>query len=490
MFLARIFAYPVKQLHKLLIKAFSGPFLLTFILSVFLLVMQFLWKYVDDLMGKGLEWYVLAELLLYASASLVIMALPLAVLLSSIMIMGKLGETYEIVAMKSAGLSLVRITYPLIMSILTLTLAAFLFANHVWPVANLKFRSLLWDVTRKKPTINLKENIFYNGIQGYSIRVSEKEEETDELHDILIYDHSKQYRGNKKVIRAEHGTMEKTGDGRYLVFTLFNGKSYEEVPAERENKKKQRRNDSHPHMRSEFREQVLRFDLRDFKLERSDEDLFSNDYEMLGLGQLSEMVDSLDQVVTKNQEDYRRNLDEELYVYTPDSSRVGQQEPDTNAYALFASIEKEHRKNTFRSAINQARSSKNMIEQKEHYIQNRKQMIARYNIEWHRKFTFPVACFILFMIGAPVGAISKKGGLGMPVVFSIILFLLYHISSMIGEKMVEEMVLNAWPGMWISTFILFPVGVILAWMANQDSRIMEADTYLAPFRKLARNFRK
>ncbi|MEO8588522.1 MAG: LptF/LptG family permease, partial [Flavobacteriales bacterium] len=213
----------MKKLHRMIIGAFTGPLVITFAIVLFILVMQFLWKYVDDLMGKGLDWGTLTELLVYATASFVPLALPLAVLLSGIMTMGGLGENSELVPMRSAGLGLFRILYPMFFFTVLLAIGSFYFSNNLLPVANLKFKSLLWDVTEKKPALNLRAGVFYNGIDGFSIRVMEKNSQTGELGDVLIYDHRAAFQGNRTVIRAKSGSMRRSTNGQFLVLTLRDG---------------------------------------------------------------------------------------------------------------------------------------------------------------------------------------------------------------------------------------------------------------------------
>ena len=218
----------MKKLHTLLVKSYLGPFVLTFFITLFIFVMQFLWKYIDELVGKGLEWYLVAELLFYASANLVPMALPLAILLASIMTFGSFGEHYELVAMKSAGMSLIRIMYPLLLFTCGVSLCAFLFTNYVWPKANLEFATLLYDIRHKKPSFDITEGVYYNGLDGYVIRVGKKDQDGQGMYDILIYDHSKRD-GNRRVVRAKSGSMKMSEDEDYLIFTLVDGYSYEEM---------------------------------------------------------------------------------------------------------------------------------------------------------------------------------------------------------------------------------------------------------------------
>ncbi|RMG78182.1 MAG: YjgP/YjgQ family permease, partial [Bacteroidetes bacterium] len=277
----------MKKLHKLLLTSYIGPFLLTFFIALFILVMQFLWKYIDEMVGKGLEWYVIAELLIYASANLIPLALPMAVLLSSIMTFGNLGESYELVAMKSAGLSLIRIMKPLIIFTVFLSISAFFFSNHVWPKANLKFASLLYDIRHKKPAIDIQPGIFYRNIEGYVIRVGSKEKDGKTLYDVMIFDHVNTTENNK-ILYAEKGVMSFAGNDEYLELKLYNGYSYNEI-----RNKEALKNRNYPLMRTHFKEQIIRFDLTGFKLKRSNQELFKNNYQMLNLAQLERQMDTL-----------------------------------------------------------------------------------------------------------------------------------------------------------------------------------------------------
>jgi lipopolysaccharide export system permease protein len=264
----------LKKLHKLVITSYIGPFVLTFFVSLFVLLMQFLWKYIDDLVGKGLEWYIIAELMFYASASLVSLALPLAILISSIMTMGSLGEHYELVAMRASGISLARVLYPLVIFSVLTSIGAFIFSNNLLPIANLKMGTLLYDIRHKKPTLDLRPGMFYRNIDNYVIRVNEKGE-NGELYGVIIYDHSDN-KGNIKVVLADSGTMTMVQD-RYLEMELFNGRSYEQQDNDgREDK-------SYPHLRNEFTRNLIRFDLSNFEMNRSNEELFKDNYKMQSL---------------------------------------------------------------------------------------------------------------------------------------------------------------------------------------------------------------
>lgn len=438
--------------------------------------MQFLWQYFEDMVGKGLEGWVLVQLLLYASASLVSMALPLAILLSSIMTFGNLGENYELVALKSSGISLQRIMRPLAILALFLSLIAFYFSNNILPVANLKFKSLLYDVMHQKPALDFKPGIFYGGIEGYVIRVKEKDLEDQTLKKVLIYDHH-ELNGNRKVIAADEGKMYLSPDERYLIFKLYNGYQYDEQKGK-----------NRPLLRSEFDEHTINFDLSGFQFKRTDEDLFKDHYEMLSLGQLTESIDSLDLKRTERKVDFVNSMNQRMTVFNDSLNRLDTTTAAANAVTFMDSLPHATRLSLFATSVNLARSSKTFATAMAQELEARKKRIARHEIEWHRKFSLSIACILLFFIGAPMGAIIRKGGLGMPVVVSILFFLVYHIISISGEKLVKQLELEAWQGMWISSIVLIPIGAILTYKATTDSMLLDSTFYTRLTDKLARVF--
>lgn len=483
----------MKKLHKLIIGTYLGPFVLTFFIVLFLLVMQFLWKYIDEFVGKGLEWYILAELLFYASANLVPLALPLAILLASIMTFGNLGEHYELVALKSSGLSLQRIMFPLIVLIVITSGSAFYFSNNIWPLANLKFASLLYDIRQKKPAIDIAPGVYYKDIDGFVIRTANKSKDGKDLFDITIYNHT-DGTGNRQVTRAERGQMSMSEDEQYLIVTLFNGRSYEERPGK-----------SHPHFKTEFEKEEIRFDLSQFKLDRTDEDLFKNNYQMLTMAQLEKAIDSLNIKYQERTFDYG-NLIETKISYMRDSL-----DPDSaltlslgSNNGAVSTVNDEHFKQAkdkyldyfqtddqrtiVQAAINLARANRTYTNSMYTELKSRRKSINRHKIEWHRKLTLSIACIVLFFIGAPLGAIIRKGGLGMPVVISVLFFLVFHISSITGEKLIKENEVFAWQGMWLATFVLSPIGIFLTYKATTDSVIMDSATYTEFFKKIGRFF--
>lgn len=469
----------MKKLHRFIVQSYLGPFILTLFIALFILLMQFLWKYIDDLVGKGLGWNVIGELLFYASATLVPMALPLAILLSSIMTFGNLGEHYELVAMKSAGLSLWRIMAPLIVTTLMLSGVAFIFSNYVLPEANLKMGSLLYDVREQKPALQIKESVFYNGIDGYSIRVGRKGADGKTIFDILIYDHSHPERpGNSIVITAQEGRMEMSQDKMYMVLTLKNGQRYEEMISGGDLKK------AHPLVRTRFKEQQVVFDLSGFKLQRTDEELFKGNYQMLNISQLQSAMDSLEMKSTAKQNEVVTQIAKNYLAKANAATfRADSLNRPVNG-SLYSTIRQEEKLRVLETAANIARSAKQNIDASMNELRVNDEVIMRHEVELHRKFTLSFACLVLFFIGAPLGAIIRKGGLGMPVVVSVVFFILFHVLSIVGEKFAKEGVLPAWQGMWMASAVLLPLGVFLTWKATADSTLFNIDAYLGPVRRL------
>jgi lipopolysaccharide export system permease protein len=465
----------LKKLHFLVIKTYIGPFVMTFFISLFILLMQFLWKYIDDLVGKGLEWYIVGELLFYASATFVPLALPLAILLSSIMTIGSLGENYELVALKSAGISLVRVMWPLVVISLFFVVAAFYFSNNILPIANLKMGSLLYDVRQQRPAFNILEGIYYKGIDNYVIRVESKEGDGSILKRIKIYNHS-QRRGNTNVTIAEWGTMEMTEDKSHLVLTLYNGSNFEDVEP------RDSRDRSRPFQRTHFEEQVRMFDLSGFALERTDEGLFRSHFRMLNINQLIHFEDSLTNVINEKKKELLYASFHGLYYYNLIDS-AGREKLNVRENAASLPIERLEHTYIQRIAVDHALNAVRQLKESTLFahedMRMRQRNLARYQIEFHRKFTLSFACLILFMIGAPLGAIIRKGGFGLPVVVSVLFFVLFHIMSITGEKFVREGVLEAWQGMWGASLILMPIAVVLTIQATTDSSLMDMDSYLA-----------
>ena len=445
---------------------------------MFILLMLFLFKYIDDLIGKGFEWYVILELLLYASATNVAMALPLAILLSSIMAFGSLGENYELVAIKSAGISLQRAMMPLVVVVSMLSVGAFLFSDYMLPVANLKMGSLLYDVRNQKAAFLINEGVFNNSIPGYSIRVKKKDSDQT-LHDILIYERNTSS-GNMNVLMAKEGQMFISDDNQLLVLKLKDGKRYEETPGTRGNYNPRQR-----FMRTEFKETEQKFDLSGFQLKRTDEDLFKSNYAMLNLRQLNFYKDSFELKVDSNLRSTYTDLSILTRSYRTDSLNPKTPVKILKLYKDVLELIPEYRQmQSVQSAKDQIRTVKDVLGRKELYSADNKIRIRGFLIELNRKFTLAMSCLVLFFIGAPLGAIIRKGGLGLPVVMSVMFFLLYHIISTIGEKSVKEGSLSPSLGMWIAIITLAPLGAFLTYKATVDSVLFDLDYYKRWFKKL------
>lgn len=468
----------MKTLHKFILKSYIGPFVMTFFIAMFVFFMMFIFKYIDDFVGKGLGFGVLSELFFYFSLTTIPMALPLSILLSSLMTFGNLGEHFELTAMKSAGLSLQKIMKPLIVSTVCISLGAFYFSNSILPYTNLKAGSLLYDVRQSKPALLFKEGVFNNSLEGFSIRVGKKDKDEKTLRELLIYDH-RAMQGNNIVLAAKSGTMEETPDKNFLILTLKDGVSYKEIA---DNPKDIQ---TRPLVRDKFDERIIHFDLSEFKMSRTNEDLFKNNYQMLNLSQLNETVDSMIIKSQKRKENFNTQLRQSYYskstIYMAALDSAKKNIPDTNSFPKLSNAQQlgiiENATNTVRSAKAYAESVRDENEADDYSR-------LKYEIEWHRKFTLSIACIVLFFIGAPLGAIIRKGGLGMPVVVSVVFFIIFHILSITGEKLAKEGEIPVYQGMWLATAILFPIGVFLTYKATSDSSLFDSNAYIDPVKKL------
>ncbi len=475
----------MKTYYKLILRSYIGPFLATFFIAIFIMLMQFLWKYIDDLVGKGLEWYIVSELLFYASATFVPLALPLAILLSSIMTMGGLGENYELVALKSAGISLNKIMLPLWVISIFLAVTGFYFANNVLPVANLKMGSLLYDIRQQRPAFNIIEGVYYKGIDNFVIRVQERESDGQTLRNIKIYDHTGR-RGNIKLTTAKNGIMETTPDKRYLVLSLYDGQNFEEIHEDDPASK------AKPFRRTEFSKQIRKFDLSAFDLTRTDKELFKSNHQMLNLSQLSYFIDSLQNQILRRKERYLNDFDNRFRHYSKlDSAQYSNLDYYQKGFFDLGLIFNSPNKETIiRNAYDFARTNKDFANNFHRELHQRKRSLARYEIEFQRKFTLSFACIIFFLIGAPMGAIIRRGGFGLPLVIAVLCFVVFHVISVTGEKFVREAVIPAWQGMWISPVVLLIIGIILSFKATNDSSIMNIESYIKKYEDLTKFFKK
>ncbi len=463
----------------LLLRSYIGPFIVTFLVAMFIFEMQFIWVYLDELLGKGLGVWVIIKLLLFASARLVNMALPLAILMSSIMTMGALAENNEMTAMKSAGVSLVRMMKPLIFFSIGLSLLAFVFANNIWPVANLKFRTMLFSILKQKPALNLTDGVFYNGIEGVSIRAGQNNTETGELQDVLIYDHRGGEKANRTVIRAKSGRMEQTADKRYLILTLFDGNSYDE---QREKKIREPR---YALVEGTFEKLELRMDLSSLAFNADNEEVMKNPAEMMSVAQLEQAIDSLNGIIDTVEMQYANNS----MRLTKKRLKEDTQTVNAAPYSLYDSSNTNEQQKAVLWAKENTRKSKDLLQRQQEELKSRSKNVNRHKIEWHRKFFLAVVCLVLFFIGAPLGAIIRKGGIGIPTLIALGLFVIYQLLTMAGERMAKNQFIEPWLGMWISTVVLLPLSIWITRKAMNESALLEKSPVVRWFSKIARFYR-
>lgn len=484
----------MKKIDRFMLRSFIGPLVLTFFIVLIIFVLQFLWMYVDELAGKGLEIKVLSELLFQFSLTFVPISLPLAILLASLMTFGNLGEFMELTALKSSGIPLQRIMLPLFFLIGFLSVASFLFADYILPLANRRARTLLYDIRRKRPELNIQAGTFYNGIDGFSIKITDKDSETNRLDRVYIYDH-RNGSGNNAVIYADSGYMVITPDESGMILKLYNGYAYNEL--EEKNVPADKR--KFPFRRDKFSEQTMVVALTGFALDRSGIDLFRSNYAMLNTRQLGFFIDSLGERFAIRKEIYYGDFDKtKLFTNFSYSGLPGlPAEPDTgkiipaekfNCRAIFDTLPQLEKMTSVNRALNSARDGIAFVSEKSESLTNEAKNLKKYEAELYKKFTLPFACIVFFFIGAPLGAIIRKGGLGTPAVISVLFFVVYYVISLSGEKFAKELLISVPLGMFASTIVLLPIGIFLTYKATTDAAIMNAETYILFFRKIGAFF--
>lgn len=471
----------LKKLDFLILRSFMGPFVVTFFVVLFTLAMQFYWLYMDELIGKGFGVLVTMQLMMYMSATLFPIALPLGILLASIMTFGSLGENFELVAIKSSGISLFRFMRPLVVFIAFISVLAFFFNNYIIPVTNLKSYSLLYDMRNQKPAMNIREGFFNKDIDGFAIRVGRKGKDGQTIKDVIIYDHTSG-RGNDNTITAKDGKMYPSKDKRYLIFELNDGWRYQE-----DNTK-----GNHAQTRMHFGKWYKVFDLSKFAFTRTKEELFKGNNEMMNVRQLNANIDSIRMKIKVSANDVNRYIDPYFSLYQKrqkDSAlflKVQAGTGKTNAY-----------KESFLDLVPDS-SRQHLVQLTESNLRNIERLVSivssdtklkainmnQFLIAWHKKFTLSFACMLLFLIGAPLGAIIRKGGLGMPVIIAIGFFIIYFIISSTGEKLAEQATVKPWYGMWLATAILLPIAFVIMAAARNDSGLFNKEWYLRNWMKL------
>lgn len=471
----------MKKLDIFVMRSFTGPLVLTFFIVLVILILQFLFMYIDELIGKGLEVKVMVELLYHFSLTFVPMALPLAILLASLMTFGNMGEFNELTALKSSGIPLRRIMLPVIIIVGVISVVSFFFSNNVQPYSYRKARTLLYDIRRKRPELNIQAGTFNNDIDGFSIKIMSKDPATNRLDKILIYDH-REKRGNVSVTYADSGYMRITPDETGLIMTLYNGYSYNDL----EDKEQSTNLRKYPFRKDRFREQTIVVSLSGFDLERSREDLFKFNSATQNIMSLSYFIDSLSSINKTKKKGYitefntvhlysQRNYFDPGVTNADSSSMAGA--PAFEPWAIFDTLPSDVRKDIVSKALEFARFSASFISQKKEFIHNDIKTLRNYQIDYHKKFTLSLSCIVFLLIGAPLGAIIRKGGLGTPAVISVLFFVIYYVITISTEKLTRENHINIIAGMYSAFFILLPVGIFLTWKATTDSSLLNIETY-------------
>jgi len=468
----------IKKIDSYIFRRFFTLFLMTFLICIFILLMQFLWKHVAELVGKGIGWSILAEFFIYAIFSLVPMALPLAILLASIMTFGNLGENFELTAMKAAGISLFRIMRPLIILISMVCIGAFYFSNYVLPVAQTKLWTLIFSLRQKSPEFDIPVGEFYSGISGVNIYVREKDKGV--LKDLMIYDFSGGF-DNATVMVSDSGRVQFTADNKYLLLSLYDGESFE-------NLKKQRINNSSssiPYRRETFKTKEMLLDF-DSEFNRYDESMLQDQHVSKNIKQLTQSIDSVSIIANARRAEQSKELINRHYLGREETAGKVLNDDITkkasknkvNADSLFLSLSQAEMVSASNSAMQRAKTMKEQINYNKMMLNEPVKYVRRHQIEWHRKFTLSFACLIFFFIGAPLGAIIRKGGLGTPVVISVIMFIFYYIIDNTGYKMAREGMWDAYEGMWLSSGVLLPIGIFLTYKAVVDATLLNPEQYI------------
>ena len=474
----------LKKLDGMLVRGFIPPFVVTFFIALFVLVMQTLWLYIDEIAGKGVGLFLMMELLGYLSVSMIPLALPIAILISSVMLMGNLAERYELSSMKSAGVSLWRIMLPLMVFDFGIAVGSFYCSNNLIPVSNLKFRSRLYDIRKQKPTLNLEEGIFNDDFEGYAIRIGQKGKDERSIEDVLIIDHSDANEGRILEIAAKRGEMYVTEDDRFFVMQLYDGWQYQEIEG---------KENSYPFLRTHFEEWRKVFDLSEFQINRTDERLFKSHQSMLTVKQLQAAIDSIDMSIAEKMKSVRNNNSRYYhFLKEPDttaldtlktaqhpqqgqffrgtSKPIAQENLDKLALlsGLMQTFPEGRHSDLFSKAETYARSVQGQVQSAAKNIQRKEEAKVAHYFEMHSKFSFAVSCIIFLFIGAPMGAIVRKGGFGYPMIISILFFMGFIVLNIFSKNIAERFVIPPIQAAWLPAMVFFPMGLVLTYLAMND----------------------
>lgn len=476
----------LKRIDAYVLRNFLGLFFMTFFLVAFIIVMQFVWRNIDILVGKGLPMEVLLKLLFYAFLTFVPLALPLAILLASLMSFGNMGERSELTAMKTAGISLFRIMRTLMFFIILISVGAFFFSNNVIPFAQKKMVALLISIKNKQPELEIPVGEFYSDIKGMRIYVRDKNKKNGALEHVMVYDFSKGF-DQASVTTADTAHISLTNDKKHLVLSLINGELFENIQNDQGFS-----GQNVPYRRETFKDKTVMIDF-DANFNEMNANAFNNDQFSKNIQRLTHDIDSLTQRRDSIKQMFTRQMLDDKYfarTYVLNDSTQKLRHKIYNADSLF--LELGHSKMV--AVANKAKASASMtasdIQFNRVVIGNANDDYVRHDVEWHRKFTLSFACLIFFFIGAPLGAIIRKGGLGMPVVVSVSMFIIYYIIDTAGVKMAREGIWPVWQGMWLSSAVLLPIGVFLTWKAANDSTLFNTEAWIIRLQNKMKVFKK
>lgn len=481
----------MKKIELFILRSYTGPLMMTFFICVFILVMQGLWRYADDIVGKGLEIPVMAELLFYVALQVVPLALPLAILLAALMTFGNLGENYELTALKASGISLWRIMRPLFFVTVIISITAFWFNNNVLPVANLRFYTILSDIKSARPEMEIKEKVYYDGVDKFRIKIDHKNEKTGMLYDLIIHDHRDQINRNMNVTIADSGHMEIHESLGTINLTLYNGVTYDEKVSMNNGRLSERDRQMYRH--DEFQQQCIQIRVDGLQnTTGSAEAYLAKNDRMKDLVRLRHDADSLisreDSLINNiRTQGLTANARRSRSYYKSDSAysaAIDTSRTTLSIDSLARTLKPSQLRLAVSTAVRAAKSHKHSAEDQCRIIGEEHIKVNRHLMEQHRKFTMPIACLLFFFIGAPLGAIIRKGGLGLPLVISVLFFIFYYVIDTFGGKMARE---SVWPvanGMWMSTAILLAIGVFLTYKSATDSDLFRSEVYAKFFRHI------
>ena len=471
----------IKKIDIFVFKAYSLLFVGTFFICLFIFMMQFMWRYVDELIGKGLTLDVLAHFFYYAGLTLIPMSLPLAILLASLITFGNLGERFELLSMKAAGIPLIRILQPIIIFNILLCIGSFYFQNVTGPEAQKKFYTLIYSMKQKSPELEIPEGIFYSEIPGYNIFVEKKGKENGMLYGVMIYSTTDGYE-DAQIVLADSAELKTTADEKHLMLTMYAGERFRNMQAQGNMMARA----NVPYMRETFIQEtdLIPFD-NNFNM--MDANVFSGSAQTKNLREIETGLDSLahkSDSIGRSLFAYLQNTTyrRKVNIASQDSAKIARQ--TLNFDTLYSQLTVSQQQSILRNAMQKSTVATNEYEFRGLISKDIDQSTRTHWVEWHKKFTLSLACLFFFFIGAPLGAIIRKGGLGVPVVISVTIFIFYYIINVSGEKMAKSGEWVHWFGEGLSSMVLCPIGIFLTYKANKDSAVFNIEAYINVIRKI------